>query len=80
MAPFRPGFEPSSKYLELRSSSRSAVSWTCLTLLDSPDPAGIGVGRASVVFLRGALFPFLVKISTSLFVRTDACQPDKFHI
>ena len=29
-----------------RSASWRAVSWTCLTLLDSPDPVRVGVGRS----------------------------------
>ena len=53
---FRPGFEPYLKQLELRSTSPRAVSWTCLTLLDSPDSAVVGVDRARIVSLRGLLF------------------------
>ena len=41
---FRPGFEPSSRWLEPRPTSRCAVSWTCLTLLAPPDSAGGDLG------------------------------------
>ena len=54
--PLRPGFEPSSNYLELRSTSRGAGSWVFLSSLDCPDPAAVGVSRGHVVSLRGLLF------------------------
>ena len=44
-----------TRQLERRSTSRRAVSWTCLPLLDSPDTAGVGVGRGHVASLRGVL-------------------------
>ena len=46
---FGPGLEFSSRYLKLRSTSHRAVSCTCTSLLDSPDPAGAGIGRARLV-------------------------------
>ena len=45
-AVFRPGFEPFSSWLAFRSTSRCAVSCSCLTLLTSPDSASGGLGRA----------------------------------
>ena len=42
----------------------------CVTLLDSPDPAGVGVGRARVVSLRGVLFLFFVGQNIIFYIRT----------
>ena len=38
-------FEPFLKYHELRSTSRHAISWTCLTLLAPPHSVGGALGR-----------------------------------
>ena len=45
-----------SNQCELRCTSRRAISWTCLALLDFPDPAGVGVDRGPVLSLRAVLF------------------------
>ena len=41
--------EVAREQLELRSTSRRAVSWKRVNLLGSPDPAGVGVGRSRFV-------------------------------
>ena len=40
----------------MRSTSRCADCWRCLTLLAPPDPASSGLDRVRVVSLRGVLF------------------------
>ena len=60
---FRPGFQPFSSFLAMRSTSRCAVSSSCLTVLASPDSAGGGFGRARAEFRReSAVFAFFAGI------------------
>ena len=58
----------------MRSTSRCADCWTCLTLLTPPDPASSGLDRARVVSLRICCFRFLVKNPNCLFVGIGTCQ------
>ena len=52
--------------MELRFTSRRAVSWRFLSLLDVPDPAGFSAGPARVVSLPGVhSFDFLRKIQNA---------------
>ena len=51
----------------MRSTSRCADCWTCLTLLAPPDPVSSAVGRARVVSLRGVLFPVFYQIIPTLY-------------
>ena len=53
---FKPCFEPQPSLLVMKSTSRYAVSWSCLTLLAFPDSVGGGLGRARAVLLRSVLF------------------------
>ena len=56
----------SSKHLKQRSALRRAVSWTFHRLPTSPDPAGVGVARACVVFPPGVLFCYTISnVSTT---------------
>ena len=52
---FRSGFKPLSSLLAMRSTSRRAVSSSCLALLASPDSAGGDLGRDRAVSRRGVL-------------------------
>ena len=61
--------------LEMMSTIRCGVCWMCQTLLVSPDSAGVALGRARVVSLRGVLVSFLwSKYQNCLFVRTRSIQ------
>ena len=76
---FRPGYEPSSRRLELRSTSRRAYCWTCLTLLAPPGSAKSGLDCARVVSLWRVLSSFCGHFSPnvhSLFQRIDTYQYD----
>ena len=53
---FTPGLEPSSSSVPMRSTSRHAVSSSCLIVLAFPDSAGGGLGRAAGVSRRSVLF------------------------
>ena len=58
---FMTGFEPLSSFHVMRSTSRSAVSSSCLIVLVSPGFAGGCLARARVVSLRGVLFSHFYK-------------------
>ena len=52
-------FRAVSSFLAMGSTSRCAVSSSCLMVFASPDSAGGGLGRARAVSLRGVLFSHL---------------------
>ena len=70
-------FEPSPRYLDLRSTSRRSVSWTCLTLLAPPDCAGGSLDRSRFVSWWPLPFFFCKKFVPKCQVRSRTNKNNK---